>query len=239
MKLAVFCTVAISAAGLTAMLIQGCKREQSGENTPDTSVAAIDTNNFPPIETTPVVMAPSNPPVETSTVPQMPPPLSVAPATPETTPVIETPAPATTEYVVVQGDTLGKIAKNHGVSLRALEAANPSVEPRRLKIGQQLTIPAATANSAASPTTSAAPSNGEEIYVVKSGDTLTRIARRYGTTVKAIQEANSLTTTRIIVGRKLRIPVKTETPSPSVTTPLPSTTSAAPAATPDDQSFGQ
>src|SRR6516162_3065901 len=44
------------------------------------------------------------------------------------------------------------------------------------------------------------------IYVVKSGDTLTRIARTYGTTVKAIEAANDLGGDRIVVGLKLKIP---------------------------------
>jgi LysM repeat protein len=44
------------------------------------------------------------------------------------------------------------------------------------------------------------------IYVVKSGDTLTRIARTYGTTTKAIEAANGLTGDRILVGAKLKIP---------------------------------
>ncbi|HKW29219.1 MAG TPA: LysM peptidoglycan-binding domain-containing protein [Verrucomicrobiae bacterium] len=44
------------------------------------------------------------------------------------------------------------------------------------------------------------------IYVVKSGDTLTRIARTYGTTIKAIEAANELNGDRIVVGAKLKIP---------------------------------
>jgi len=44
------------------------------------------------------------------------------------------------------------------------------------------------------------------LYVVKSGDTLTRIARTYGTTVKAIEAANDLNGDRIVVGLKLKIP---------------------------------
>jgi LysM repeat protein len=43
-------------------------------------------------------------------------------------------------------------------------------------------------------------------YVVKSGDTLTRIARTHGITVKAIESANGLTGDRIVVGTKLTIP---------------------------------
>jgi LysM repeat protein len=45
------------------------------------------------------------------------------------------------DYAVKAGDTLNKIAKAHGVSLSALEAANPGVDSRRLKIGQKLAIP--------------------------------------------------------------------------------------------------
>jgi LysM repeat protein len=41
---------------------------------------------------------------------------------------------------------------------------------------------------------------------VKAGDTLSRIARTYGTTVKAVQEANQLSGARLTVGAKLHIP---------------------------------
>jgi LysM repeat protein len=44
------------------------------------------------------------------------------------------------------------------------------------------------------------------VYVVKSGDNLTRIAKAHGTTVKAIKAANHLSNDRIVVGSKLKIP---------------------------------
>jgi len=46
----------------------------------------------------------------------------------------------------------------------------------------------------------------EAIYVVKSGDSLTRIAKVHGTTVKALKAANGLENDRIVVGAKLKIP---------------------------------
>jgi nucleoid-associated protein YgaU len=49
-------------------------------------------------------------------------------------------------------------------------------------------------------------SHSTVLYVVKSGDTLTRIAKAHGTTVKAIEAANDLTGDRIFVGAKLKIP---------------------------------
>lgn len=45
-------------------------------------------------------------------------------------------------HSVVRGETLASIARKHGISLAALEAANPSVNPRRLRAGQVLNLPA-------------------------------------------------------------------------------------------------
>jgi LysM repeat protein len=214
MKLGVLCVLVVGVAGLTAMLIQGCKREQVVEETPppaDTNMMVMDTNPPP--------MVASNPPVV------------VAP------PVVET---AGSEYVVVHGDTLGKIAKRCGVTLSALKAANPGVEPTRLRVGQKLTIPAggsaptATGGSVSSETGL----GGGATYVVKSGDTLTRIAKTHGTTVKAIEAENNLSTTKIHVGQKLKIPAKAEAavPAPAPVAPAPAPYPApAPAGAPTGQ----
>ena len=128
------------------------------------------------------------------------------------------PEAAGTEYVVVNGDSLAKIAKKNGVTLKALEAANPGVEPTKLKVGQKLTIPAS--GGAAAPAATARPAStgsgaGGETYTVKSGDTLTKIAKAHGTTVKAIEAENNLTTTKIKVGQKLKIPAKAEAAAPA------------------------
>lgn len=46
------------------------------------------------------------------------------------------------KYTVKAGDTMAAIAKRYGVSLNSLTAANPGVDPRRLKVGQVINIPA-------------------------------------------------------------------------------------------------
>jgi len=119
------------------------------------------------------------------------------------------PEVAGTEYVVVKGDSFAKIAKKNGVSVKAIQAANPRVEPTKLKVGQKLSIPA-SAGGAAAPAmaggqAATASSMGGEAYTVKSGDTLTKIAKAHGTTVKAIKAASNLTTDHIKVGQKLTI----------------------------------
>lgn len=217
LKLAVFCVLAVSVTGLTAMLIQGCKR-----TVPDTEVPPpIDTNAAPMLDTNVAPMNEvSNPPVEIpplqTNLPVMTPPVapveSLAPVAPA--------AAATSEYTVIKGDTLARIAKNHGVSLSALEAANPSVVPTRLQIGQKLAIPAPSSTAGSTDLAAAPGSSSETIYTVKAGDTLSKIARIYGTTYKAIQKANGLSTTRIRVGQKLKIPSKAA-PAPAVPAPAP------------------
>jgi LysM repeat protein len=211
MKLAVFCVLAVSVAGLSAMLIQGCKREQSTENIPP-----VETNPpvvMPPIETNPPVVMP---PIETN------PPVVVAPP-----PY----SPPGTEYIIVKGDTLAKIAKKNGVTLKALEAANPNVQPTKLKVGQKLTIPAGSATAPAETPAVTASAGGGETYVVKSGDTLTKIATSHGTTVKAIETENNLSTTKIKVGQKLKIPAKAEAAAPAAA-PVEARAPAAPAIAP-------
>jgi len=68
--------------------------------------------------------------------------------------------------------------------------------------------PNVTRPPAASPAVenTAVASPAKTVYVVKSGDTLSRIAKIHGTTVKAIKAANNLTNDRIVVGSKLKIP---------------------------------
>jgi len=224
LKVAVFCVLAIGITSLTAMLIQGCKREQT------------QVENQPPLETNEAVMSTNlPPPVEASNPPVQPPPVVTSPPI---APSVA--APAGTEYVVVKGDSVWKIAHNNGVSVRALEAANPGIDPARLKVGQKLVIPAPSNSNAESATGMTGSSNaggGQEIYIVKSGDTLSRIARRYGTTVKAIESENNLSTTRIKVGEKLKIPAKAEAPAAApVATPSATGTTSAPDNTPDTQS---
>ncbi len=202
LKLAVFCVLAVSVTGLVAMLIQGCKREK-----PDTDL------NPPPLDpaSNSVPMDATNPmPNEVSNSPVEIPPLVTN--QPIVAPLVEQPvAPvANSEYTVVKGDYLAKIAKDHGVTVKALEAANPTVVPTKLKIGQKLVIPVG-----GKPTTDAvAPVAGSESgvtsYTVKSGDTLTKIAKDHGVSIKAIEAANNMVTTKIKVGQKLKIPSKAE-----------------------------
>jgi LysM repeat protein len=252
LKFAVLGVLTLSVVCLTVMLIQGCKQKPP---TDDTGTASADTNAVPAPDTN------VPPPLDTNGAPPMPsgtngsvpsPALPVAqtpvPATP-IQPAFTPPTPATPdlsgggEYVVVKGDSLAKIAKKNGVSLKALEAANEGVKPSKLKIGQKLVIPAGgktptdtSVSTGSSPT--AAADTDEETYTVKSGDTLTKIAKAHHVKVKQLQAANGLSTTKIKVGEKLKIPARAEAPAaapapvsaPVDTTPAPPAPSVMPPA---------
>ena len=196
-KFAVFFVLAFHGIGLMVLLMQGCG--QSKEPTaPTETVASNTTPAF--VESTNVSVAPSNPPVVVA-----PPPAPETPATPVA-------PPSAADYTIVKGDILEKIAKNFHVSIKAITDANPGIEPTRLKIGQKIHIPAPVTSAA--PTMSGAPPSepanlsGEQIYTVKSGDNLTKIAQQYGITVKALRAANALKTDSIRVGQKIHIPAK-------------------------------
>ena len=102
-------------------------------------------------------------------------------------------------HTVQSGDVLSKIAKRYGVSVSSLMQANNLSSAHKLSIGQRLKIPAG--GSAAS----AAPSYVS--HTVQQGQTLSAIARRYGTSVGSIQRTNNLRSAHSIrVGQVLRIP---------------------------------
>jgi LysM repeat protein len=71
---------------------------------------------------------------------------------------------------------------------------------------------------------------------VKSGDSLTKIAKAHGTTVKVIKAENNLNTDHIKVGQKLKISARAEAaapvPAPAPVAPMPV---PAPAGTPSGQ----
>ena len=109
---------------------------------------------------------------------------------------------AVATHRVRKGETLGHIAQRYGVSVAALRSANANVSPRRLRAGQTLRIPGTASAVAAK---KAAPSARAGQHTVRRGESLSLIARRYGTTVRKIRLANNLHSSRIYAGQRLRI----------------------------------
>jgi LysM repeat protein len=104
-------------------------------------------------------------------------------------------------YGVKAGDTLYQIARQQGVTVQALMAAN-GLRSVVIRPGQTLIIPGATPRA----TSTARTSSESNAYTVQGGDTLFRIALNHGVSLQALMAANHLTGTQIRPGQNLVIP---------------------------------
>ncbi len=114
-------------------------------------------------------------------------------------------------YTVQSGDTLFRIATRNNTTVADLRAAN-NLSGDLIQPGQELQIPGCgaiqtEADETSEPSVVEPPTSQGEVYTVKSGDTLFTIAQQFGTTVRALQEANNLADpNRLSVGQQLVIP---------------------------------
>ena len=95
-------------------------------------------------------------------------------------------------YTIKNGDTLYNIAKNYEISLEELINFNEQ-GTTLLNIGEQLLIPIKNKTK-------------DLTYVVKPGDTLYSIAKRYNIHVDKLKEINNLKSNLLKIGEELTIP---------------------------------
>ena len=134
------------------------------------------------------------------------------------------------EYRVVKGDTLWNIGMVYGVSVNRLAEVNGIDKNATLKVGQVIMIPPdaknavgkpipekksetkstasnATSSAAASTKTKPTAKDGETLYVVKRGDTLSEIALRHHVKTADLAAANKIKVDGILrIGQTLVIP---------------------------------
>ena len=121
-------------------------------------------------------------------------------------------------YHVVSGDSLSLIAQRYDVSVLDLKSAN-LLSSDMIRVGQKLHIPVPGSADTRGKTTATAeqpkPNRNQQyvVYNVVSGDTLYHIAQRYRVSVAQLRVANSLSSDRIQVDQKLKVPVSGTTAS--------------------------
>ena len=106
--------------------------------------------------------------------------------------------PNTTPYVVRPGDTFFSIARQFGVSLDALIAANPQIpNPAQIRPGQIVCIPPVDCP------------RGTFAYTVQRGDTMFSIARMFNVSLQALIDANPQISdpANIVPGQTVCVPV--------------------------------
>lgn len=124
------------------------------------------------------------------------------------TPVQSASPPEPATYIVQRGDTLSFIARRYNTTVQAIAELNDILNPDLIHPGQRLILPS---------TGDSLPSLAQ-IHIVQPGETLTRIASRYGTTISAIVAANALANPSLIfAGQRLAIPA----PAPRALFPWP------------------
>lgn len=144
-----------------------------------------------------------------------------------TTAMIETPATPTKEvventktpkaksanveeewYTVKDGDLVGRIAADHGISISDIKRLNPDLNVDRISIGQRIKVKGemvAIEEEQPKPAPVEA-KPGEVWHTVADGDLVGRIAEKYGTTTRRIKELNpDLNIDRISIGQRIRV----------------------------------
>ncbi|MCT2160229.1 LysM peptidoglycan-binding domain-containing protein [Granulicatella adiacens] len=107
-------------------------------------------------------------------------------------------------YTVKAGDTLYRIAHNHGISLRTLLSVNGLSETSTIRPGQQLVV-SGSAQATTSYSSTQTVSSGAKTHTVKAGEGLWRIARTYGLSLEQLKALNGLTSNVIRVGQVLKV----------------------------------
>jgi murein DD-endopeptidase MepM/ murein hydrolase activator NlpD len=119
-------------------------------------------------------------------------------------------APGPIVHVVVAGDTLSALAQRYGVTVEAIAAANRLADPNRITVGQRLLIP--TGAGTVKPPTAAATLT----YILRPGDTLPALARRWQVSPADILRANGVTRpSELLTEPEIVIPLPTRSALPT------------------------
>lgn len=109
-------------------------------------------------------------------------------------------------YTVKAGDTLSAIASRYSTSSSTLASLNSLSNPNLIYVGQVLKVSSNASTSSSTSSSANSTVTTAASYTVKSGDTLSAIAAKYGTTYQALASANSISNPNdIYVGQVIKV----------------------------------
>lgn len=218
-------TIFLVVLGLHVVVIVGISAYHLLRGNPETGMSAVtESTPAPAPEVAQAPEAVARPAAEVTS--SMPSPDDKVWQTPEATeataPVASTSTPtvpmAERSHVVVKGDTLAKIAKANGVTSAALAKAN-AINGTMIKLGQKLKIPesagagVAMAPAATTPAKAVVAAAAKQesspagTYTVAAGDTLAKIAKKFGTKADTLAKLNSINDPKKLkIGMKIQVP---------------------------------
>jgi LysM repeat protein len=129
--------------------------------------------------------------------------------------VITAGSPGFGHYQVKNGDTLSHIAAQYGTTVKTLvELNNLPGNGNTIYAGELLNLPGRPAQHKQAPAKKQQP--GRITYIIKPGDTISKIAKRYGVTQGYLLSVNGLKrTSHIFIGKPLQVPVPIPKPKPA------------------------
>ena len=130
-------------------------------------------------------------------------------------PLSTPPRPAFVYHRVRRGETLSTIAKRYRTSVRKIMWANNLKRSSYIVAGKKLKIPQRGMVVGRAQPVTVTNKTWNQKHVVKSGDSLWIIAKRYGTTTRKIQEVNHLTSTRLRINQVLTVPSQEPAATPT------------------------
>ncbi len=106
----------------------------------------------------------------------------------------------TIPYHIKPGDTFNVLARRFNTTVAAIVSANPGTNPRNLQVGQSICIPVRR---------SVVPCPPGNRYIIKAGDTFSKLSQRYGLSIATIRALNpGVDATNLQVGQMICLPVR-------------------------------
>lgn len=129
-------------------------------------------------------------------------------------PTVTIPQQAYIRHTVRSGETLSTIARRYRSSVQKIMQANNLRSSHLIRVGKRLKILKSGYKVSRSATAATSPIPASGIHRVRRGDSLWKIAKRYGVTVQQIMSINELTNNDLTIGQKLKIAAAQLSPLP-------------------------